>query len=306
MIITDFSQILMANVFADSTVSACAKNPCEQSRNMLMHFGINSVRANYIEHKDTYGQLIIACDSRSWRKDVFPQYKWKRSENRKNDTSGINWEFVNSVSDELYSVLDEYFPFPLIKVKGAEADDVNGALVKHISTTSGQENMFGESEPEKIIILSSDKDNYQLHKYKNVRQWSMRDKKYVKPDTKPHLALLEKIVKGDSGDGIMNIKSHDNFFVEGVGRQKSITQKYLDQFMTSVNPIEVCETEQERINFIRNETLVSYEKMPEYVYNGIIEQYEEKKNKTVSKAKLMEFFVSKRMNNLMANIHDFF
>lgn len=307
MIIIDFSQILFANVYADDSVASCAKNPSEMSKNMLMHFGFNSLRSHFVTFRQRYGdEFIIACDSRSWRYDVFPQYKWARKQNRENDTSGIDWKFVAEVNDEIYAALDAYFPFITLKVKGAEADDINGIMVNMVANrTSEDTDIFGDSDPEKIILLSTDKDNYQLHKHKNFKQWSQREKKLVGPATTPQKALLEKIVKGDSGDGIPNIKSPDNTFVDKI-RQKPISSKYLEKFYASKNPIEVCETEQEKINFRRNEMLVSYDKTPIEIRDAVISQYNEKKLRKVSKSNLMNYFISKQMNILMSNIQDFF
>lgn len=305
MIITDFSQILMANVFMDADVNSCAKNPSEQSKNMLMHFGINSLRANYVKHRQKYGKLIIACDSSSWRYQEFPHYKWKRKQMRAADTSGIDWKFVGEVNDELYSVLDQYFPFILLKTNGAEADDINGIIVRHLAEQGGETNMFGEVEAEPVILLSSDHDNFQLHKYSNVRQWSMRDRKFITPDKKPHLALLEKIVKGDSGDGIPNIKSAPDTFVTGT-RQAPISQKFLQSFFDAKNPIDACENDFQRERFEMNQKLVSYDFTPPHLHDEIVIQYNQKNDRTVSKSQLMNFFISRRMNNLMSNIQDFF
>lgn len=252
--------------------------------------------------------MILACDSGSWRYDVFPQYKHSRKVKREADTSGINWDFVNEVKEDIISDLDTYFPFPVIKLDKAEGDCCIGVLTKHISENSvdtSDENLFGETDPENILIISSDGDNYQLHTYKNVKQWSPASKKLVKPDENPRNALIRKIVKGDLGDGIPSIKSNDNTFVDGI-RQKPIAQTFLDKFFAAADPISICEDETQKTNYLRNELLVSYEKIPENIKSSIIECYNTKVQQKHSKMGLMNYFVENKMQNLLSQIHDFY
>jgi len=309
MQIIDFSQIYLAPIFIDSAAKSCAQNPSKESRDMMCHYAFNSIRAYNVANKGKYCQLVIACDSSSWRNNVFPYYKWERKQKRKDDDSGIDWQFVHETANYMKEILKEYFPYVLIETPGAEGDDIIGALAKYTSQQAGEENLFGEVEVEPFLIISSDKDNYQLHRYSHVKQWSPHTKKLVKPETKPHHALIEKIVKGDVGDGIPSIKCSDDWFVnkvKGETRAPSISKKYLEEFFKSKNPIDVCLTAEERLNYIRNEQLVSYEKTPENIYTSIIECYNEQIKKLHSKMKLMTFLAESRMNVLYSKINDFY
>ena len=310
MILTDFSQIALAAIHVDSMAQDCAKNPSDENRNLIKHFMINSIRSNFNLHKAKYGQMVIAADSHSWRRDTFPNYKCQRRAAKKKDDSGIHWDFVFSIVDDLILDLETKFPFPTIRVHGAEGDDIIAVLTKHITNNpSGELDLFGDPEIDPIIILSSDRDNFQLHKYKNVRQFSPRDKKLIKPEVSWRQSLLEKIVKGESGassDSIPNIRMPDDTFVTGT-RQKPIAQKYLDQFYSNkTNPIDECASEEERKNFIRNEMLVSYDKIPDEVAQSIITRYDEQVGKKHSKMELMSYFTSNRMSTLLGSITDFY
>lgn len=307
-IITDFSQIVSAAIFVGGEANECAKHPSEESKRLIKHFIINSARANYMTQKAKYGKMIIACDSGSWRFDVFPQYKHKRKLKRLADDSGINWNFVNEVKDEVIDELDRYFPFAVVKCPSTEGDDVIGVLTKYISAQSvltEEENIFGDVDPEPILIISSDGDNFQLHEHKNVKQWSPMEKKLLKPPISPRESLIRKIVKGDTGDGIMNIKMGDNTFVDDI-RQKPIAEKFLDTFLTSKNPIEMCLDEQEKIRYARNELLVSYSKIPTNISEQIISCYNSQLAKKHSKMQLMNYLVANKMTNLLSQIHDFY
>jgi hypothetical protein len=129
----------------------------------------------------------------------------------------------------------------------------------------------------------------------------------VKPDGKPHHALIEKIVRGDPGDGICSIKCPDDWFtLTDKKRAPPISAKYLQKFFDAKNPIDACETEEERRNYKRNEQLVSYEFTPKEIYDETIRLYELQKNKKHSKMELMNFFVRHKMNTLLSKISDFY
>lgn len=309
MILVDFSQIIHASVHVDANANECAKNPSEQSKSMLKHFILNSLRSNFVIQKKQYGQLVVACDYGSWRYDVFPNYKCQRKASKKVDESGINWAFVEEMSQELIQEMKDYFPFPVIRTSKAEGDDCIGTLVKYLTETDVmEEDIFGNTDHSPILIMSSDRDNFQLHKYKHVRQWSPVEKKLIRPSVPVKHALLEKIVKGESGktsDSIPNYRMNDDTFIDGI-RQKPVSQKILDAFFAADNPLDVCESEEEKKNFLRNELLVSYEKIPQNISDDIITCYNEQVGKKHSKMGLMSYFTQRKMSNLLGQIHDFY
>lgn len=122
---------------------------------LIKHMILNSIRSYLVKYGNKYGKLVICCDSRnSWRRDVFPHYKHGRKKNR--DESSIDWEAIHSIISEMKEVLKENFPYPLVEVYGAEADDVIAVLAKHYH------------KDEQILIISNDHDFLQLLKYDNV------------------------------------------------------------------------------------------------------------------------------------------
>jgi hypothetical protein len=304
-VITDFSQIYLAPIHVDGVLNDAVRNRSDENKNIIKHVVYNSLRARYKEFRGRYGdELVIACDERSWRKGVFPEYKWKRAENKKSDTSGIDWDFVFEVQGEMISEINEYFPFVALKVAGCEGDDIIGTLTKHWLTENVEENLFGESEPPEILIISSDKDNFQCHVHKNVKQWSPLTKKLVKPEIPAKEYLVRKIVGGDAGDGIPNIRMANDTFVTGT-RQLPIKEAFATEFVKRGVAAAPDETIAE--NYRRNEMLISYDKIPEKFSNSIIMEYNNRKAMiSQDKMKLMSYFSERRMNQLFANISDFF
>jgi len=311
MIIVDFSQIFLAPIHTDGVLKSAAMNPCEESKNILTHTVLNSLRFNFVKHKPTYGtEMVIACDNSSWRRDYFPNYKYRRRLNRGSDESGIDWKFIGEVQNSIIEDLKNFYPFTVVKYPKAEGDDIIGALVKRVSERVSEDtNIFGDPEVEEILIISSDTDHYQLQTYKNVKQWHPVKKKMVKGDCSADIYLLKKIIGGDGGDDIPNIRMGDNTFVNN-DRQKPITEKFCASFITAHKagrePHE-GQPDDIRAGFDRNRTLIDYRRIPKEIYTGIVECYNESTNqRNFNKMKLLNHLSSRGMKELYTKIGDFF
>jgi hypothetical protein len=249
-------------------------------------FMIYSTILSYMKNKRKYGDMILCFDSRkNWRKSVFEYYKASRRKSRKEDTK-IDWVSIFKVIDATKLDLNNYFPFKCIEVENAEADDVIGILSKHIQ--------------DKSLIISSDKDYFQLQRYNWISQYSPITKKQVKPAGSPSNYLREHIIRGDKGDGIPNFLSVDNIFVEG-GRQAPITKKKLDSWFGK-DPKEFCDETMLR-NFQRNELLIDFDKIPKEIENTILESYA---NSVIhKKSKLLNYFIENRFKEFISKIDNF-
>ena len=137
-----------------------------------------------------------------------------------------------------------------------------------------------------------------LHKF-NVRQYSPMQKKFVEGD--PKWSLHEKIIRGDVGDGVPNLLSDDNVFVDEGRRQRPITAKKVDAWY-DVEPDLYCDSEMLR-NYNRNKQLVDFTEMPDSIRINITKQFE-----TVVSAdrkRLLTYFVNNRLKQLTENISEF-
>ena len=181
----------------------------------------------------------------------------------------------------------EHSPYKVIEVDTAEADDIIAVLsIKH-------------SANEKVMILSSDKDFAQLQKYPNVEQYSPILKKFIK-EPLPSAQLKQLVIRGDKSDGIPNILSKDDVFVEGV-RQKPITEAKIINWMNQ-KPEEFC-TEEMLRNYNRNEMLIDLTRIPENLKQNIIDTYESSKGRT--RQEFMNYMVANRLKNLIEVIDEF-
>ncbi len=283
MIIIDYSQISIASFYAQPNA--------ELSEEFLRHMILNTIRMYSAKYKAEYGEIVLACDGgHSWRKDVFPQYKAHRKKAR--EESGMDWnlffEYLNNIREEIKA----NFPYKVIHLQHVEADDVIATLVE-------QTQEFGKNEP--VMIISSDKDFIQLQKYKNVKQFSPIQKKFVS-DTNPRLYLFEHIIRGDSGDGIPNILSADNTFVDSL-RQTPVTKKKLDAWLTKAENLQdVMDTETYR-NFQRNKKLIDLSEIPEKITKLIIDTFTNQE--TAPRARILDYLIKKRCKMLVESVHEF-
>ena len=270
-----------------STMMSMEKGQTEADVDFIRHMVLNSLRMYRTEYNEKYGELVICCDSpHSWRREHFPQYKAGRKTGR--EESPLNWTQIFGCFETIKEELKTVFPYRFIQVDGAEADDIIG----YLSRT--------ESRNEKIMIISSDKDFIQLHQYDNVYQWSPVTKKLVN-GIEPHGYLFEHILRGDKSDGIPNVLSADNSIVDGV-RQKPITKKYVDNFV--LHNAEISgRSETEIRNYHRNQKLIDLNETPPSLCEQIWEEY--KKEPQGKRRDLLNFFVEKRLNNLIETIGDF-
>ena len=229
MILLDYSQIALSNIIVQKV----------DSEELIRHMILNSIRMYNKKYRDEYGQMVICTDGfNTWRKEYFPQYKAARKKNR--TESNLDWNEIFRVLNQIREDLANHFPYKVVHMEGCEADDVIGAL-----TIDSQE--FGKNEP--IMIISSDKDFIQLQRYSNVKQFSPIQKKAVS-DPNPRKYLFEHILKGDKGDGIPNILSGDNTFVDEI-RQSPMTAKKIEHFAHNADKLDEVMTTEEFRNFQR-------------------------------------------------------
>jgi hypothetical protein len=282
-ILIDLNQVLISNLMQQIN-----SNPkMKLDENLIRHMVLNSLRSYITQFKEKYGEVIIACDNKKfWRRDVFPLYKANRKKAR--EESGFDWTLIFETLNKIREELKLHFPYKVIDVEGAEADDVIGVLAAR------------KAPHEEVLILSSDKDFVQLQKYANVKQYNPILKRYVETDD-PHKYVKEHIIRGDRGDGVPNFLSADNVFAVGE-RQKVINTKKLNEWLNK-SPEEFCTTEIMLRNYKRNQMLVDLDYIPETIKSQIVDCYDNVK--VASRSNLVNYFAEKGLKNLFDVIQEF-
>ena len=288
MILVDLTQTMIAGVMVQVKMNRIDSG--EMSEDLLRHMVLNTIRSYSKRFKNDYGDIVLCADDRHyWRRDYFPNYKANRKKSR--EDSDMDWDTIFGMLNKIRDEIQLNLPYKFLRVEGAEADDCIAAVVQHIAVTP--------SEYEKVLILSGDKDFIQLQKHNFVKQYSPVLKKFVK-DINPDIYIREHILKGDRSDGVPNFLSSDDTFVNEL-RQKPLTKKKLAVWI-DLAPEDYC-TEDMLRNYQRNRTLIDLEYIPSDLKERILEEY--KNPPKGERSKLLNYFINKRLKNLMNDIGDF-
>lgn len=281
MIIVDFSQVMLSNLMMQIGNHTNAK----LEENMVRHMILNSLRSYKQKFGNEYGDMVIACDNTNyWRKQLFPYYKANRKKSQ--EASELDWKAIFECMNKIRAELKEFFPYKVIDIESAEADDIISTLVVN-------------NDQERILILSGDKDFIQLHTNDNVTQYDPTRKKWIK-HADPERYLMEHILRGDSGDGVPNVLSSDNCFVIGE-RQKPLTQKKIDGLIEL--GLDGKFDHPNFRNYIRNKSLIDLSLVPDNIKNKVLESFRTQTSR--GKEKLLNYFIEHKLKNLMQNIGDF-
>jgi len=276
MILVDANQIAISHLMV--------RHKIENGINIdsVRHSIVRVVARIEKKFKDEFGKVILCYDDKNyWRREVFPFYKKNRKQEREN--SKYDWDQVFSVLNKIRDELKNNFPYQVLQVQGAEADDVIASLVRQNSRTT---------QPEPVLILSADKDFIQLHRYSSVKQYDPIRNRWIEEEN-PVRYLQEHIIRGDRSDGIPNILTCDDAIVTGKTQKKMSKEKIAS--LASMNPQEFTNFIRLR-NWKRNSELIDFNKIPQSVTERIISYYN---NYKVRNSININYFIDNNIQDLI-------
>jgi 5'-3' exonuclease len=277
----DFSAVAVSSAM----ISIAQKIDLDE--NYMRHVTLNVIRAARKKYFKEYGEVVICVDGQHyWRKRIFPHYKANRKAARKD--SGVNWPYLFEIIDRIHHEIEENFPYKVLKVDTAEADDIIATICL--------------KEPGPHMIVSNDKDFKQLQRLPGIAMYSPGLSSEIKCDN-PDTFLVEHIIRGDQSDGIPNVLSDDDTFVNPDKRQRRLTDAKVNEWLTSV-PENVFD-ERTLENYNRNENLISLFKLPDELVENIHQAYIKKEVTGHRGIKLMKYFMDKGLRNLVENLEEF-
>ncbi len=282
MLIIDFNQIIISSLMAQLK----SDKTKEINENLVRHIVLSNIL--HLKKKfPEYKEIVLAADDKNyWRKDFFPYYKAQRKKWR--DDSEFDWNLIFNCLNKIRNEVSETFPYKVIRVEKAEADDI-------IATLSIDKSRSGES----VMIVSADKDFVQLQRFDNIRQYSPFMNRFLNHPN-PLEFLKEHILQGDRGDGVPNFLSADDTFVSDKN-QKPIRKEKLATWLKS-DPKTFCDDIMFR-NFKRNEQIIDLTKIPEDIKDKVRQNYSS--YIIPSRNKLFPYFVENQLNLLLEDINDF-
>ena len=288
MILIDYTQVVLGSIIVSLNRGE------DLDDKLVRHITLNNLRYYRNRFKEEYGELVICTDDKHyWRCDYFPNYKANRKKDR--ESSPYDWNEIFSAVNMIRDELDIYFPYKVLHIDGAEADDIIAVV------------LLNRAE-DKNIIISSDKDFIQLHR-ESISQYSPVTKKVLNGEN-PQAYLKEHIIKGDRSDGVPNVLSSDDTFISEK-RQKPIRKTTIVTLLEAMNEydpetlyqIAKCNKDTWVRNWQRNETLIDLTKIPEeivenilYEFDGQVEGY---------RNNLLNYFIDNKLNSLIKEIQEF-
>jgi 5'-3' exonuclease len=277
MILVDMSQIMMASIMMQMHIS----KKSEPDEEMVRHMILNSLRMYRTRFLSEFGEMVLCYDSRHyWRRDYFPEYKHSRRKSRGTDDK--NWDIIFNCLNTIKEEIKSNMPYKSVEVYGAEADDVIATLCSESSN--------------EVMILSGDKDFIQLQKFPNVKQYSPITKKMIN-GMNPDDYLKEHVLKGDTSDGVPNVLSPDNTFVDGI-RQRPLSKKKIALMVDGDFP-----NDEIKRNYQRNKKLIDLTCSPDELRSEILDTY--KSAPVNDRSKILNYFIKQRLKTLTESIGEF-
>ena len=278
MIIVDINQIMISNLMV-----TIHRDNLELSEDLVRHMVLNSLRGHNKKFKKQYGDMVIACDSGNvWRRQAFPNYKAGRKETR--EKSEHDWTMIFDILSKVKDEIKTFLPYKVIEVESVEADDIIAVLCRRTN--------------EKVLILSGDKDFIQLHNDR-IKQYNPVLNKFVGQGENPSLYIREHILKGDRSDGIPNVLSDDNVFIEG-RRQRPLSKKKIEAWCNEIVP---TFSEEEQKNYNRNKTLIDLNCVPKEFEDKINREFDT--FEVATRDKILGYFINKKLKTLIESIDEF-
>lgn len=328
MILVDFSNLAHRILF----VSTMKTSPhILEYRGMFLHMLFNNLRNIKNTYSKTYGDIILCIDAkRSWRKDLYPEYKAHRAESR--DKNAIDFNEFYKLVDETLTVIDECFPFKVIKADKAEGDDIIASLVQHRCQ-------------EKTLIVTEDKDMRQLRVFPNVDIYKPIQLTFDTSSLEDVNAfMIEHILIGDKVDNIPSIKKDTEFSANFIKYLKtkdiyttdvrtflrlSISNKLMEEYQVldkkgnkdiykpplfgEVKAKEFSKELRDNLyknklyirNFVRNRKLIHFKYIPKDIHENVLSCFDVK-TCSFNPTKMIQFFTKNSLRILTENVQDFY
>jgi len=215
-------------------------------------------------------EIVLAVDDKNpWRKSYFPRYKESRKK-RRDKQSDINWEVIFGVIKKYQGELKHHFPFKVLKIRSAEADDIIGTIA------------LSPIVKKDIIVSSNDEDFLQLCSNR-VKVWNPSNKEFsVCEDTENF--LISKCLMGQSKDDIFNVLTPNDWGITddtlgmrkpglGPATVKKIFETGVEEWLSKNKKKKYDVLIDPEENYRRNQILIDFRKIPNTIKDRIMTEY---------------------------------
>jgi len=124
MILVDLNQVLLAGLMAQ----IASQKGVKLEEGLIRHMILNIIRTHLRNFRKDYGEVVLCSDNRKyWRTEFFPFYKAGRKKSR--EKSDLDWHLIFDMLAKFKVELKDNFPYKVIDVEGAEADDITHTTI---------------------------------------------------------------------------------------------------------------------------------------------------------------------------------
>jgi len=207
---------------------------------MALHLTLSSV--NQVVRKYGIDHVVFCLEGRSWRKDVYPQYKAHRKVAEQALTESEAEE--NKMFWETYEVfttfLREKTNCSVLRHERAEADDL---IARFVHLHPNDEHYIISSDTDYVQLIAPNVKQYNgvanqlitLEGYFDDKGKPVKDKKTGEHKTlgDPQFHLFEKIMRGDAGDNVFS--AYPGVRTKGSKNKVGLIEAYSDRHKQGFN-----------------------------------------------------------------------
>lgn len=235
-----YALIDTANTFFRARHVASRNSDTWEKIGMALHLTLSSV--NQAVRRHGIDHVVFCLEGRSWRKDVYPQYKAHRkvAESALTESEAEENKMFWETYDMFTTFLREKTNCSVLRHERAEADDL---IARFIHLHPNDEHVIISSDSDYVQLIAENVSQYNgvanqlitLEGYFDDKGKPVKDKKTKEPKLlgDPQFVLFEKIMRGDAGDNVFS--AYPGVRTKGSKNKVGLIEAYADRTKQGFN-----------------------------------------------------------------------
>jgi len=235
-----YALIDTANTFFRARHVASRNSDTWEKIGMALHLTLSSV--NQAVRRHGIDHVVFCLEGRSWRKDIYPQYKAHRkvAESALTEAEAEENKMFWETYDMFTTFLREKTNVSVLRHERAEADDL---IARFIHLHPNDEHVIISSDSDYVQLIAENVAQYNgvanqlitLQGYFDDKGKPVKDKKTKEPKLlgDPQFVLFEKIMRGDAGDNVFS--AYPGVRTKGSKNKVGLIEAYADRTKQGFN-----------------------------------------------------------------------
>jgi len=235
-----YALIDTANMFFRARHIASRNSNTWEKIGMALHLSLSSI--NQVVRKFEIDHVVFCLEGRSWRKDVYPQYKAHRKvlEQSLTEAEAEENKMFWETYDMFTTFLREKTNTSVLRHVRAEADDL---IARFVHLHPNDEHYIISSDTDYVQLINDRVRQYNgitnqlitLEGYFDDKGKPVKDKKTGEHKSlgDPQFHLFEKIMRGDAGDNVFS--AYPGVRTKGSKNKVGLTEAYSDRHKQGFN-----------------------------------------------------------------------